>query len=134
MTLTEAWCRTYTALVPEDEAGRRRAEIASHVHEARAAGASHARLALQTALGALADLSWSDRVRRHRGIPPLLVVPLLDATTGAIVAGLLVLVGYAVATIPGSDPHILTDALSYLAALVASSGHVAALVRRRRRH
>lgn len=133
MTMPEAWCRTYTLLVPIDDAERRRAEVASHVHEARAAGVSRWRMCLQTSLGVLADVSWSDGVRRRRGMAPLVVVPLLDAATGAIVAGLLVLLAFSISTLPWEDPDALNDVLAYLAACVACSGHVAGLVRRSRR-
>lgn len=132
MTLPEAWCRTYTLLVPAEDAGRRRAEVASHVHEARVAGASRWRSCLQALLGAVADLTWSDRVRRRRGLAPLLAVPLLDAGAGAIVAGLLVLFAFGLSSLPGRDPDSLNRAVGLLAVAIALSGHVAALVRRRR--
>ncbi len=132
MSLTEAWCRTYTQLVPDEEAERRQAEVASHVHEARAAGVPGRRLALEGALGALADLAWSDRVRRRRGLVPLALTPLVDAGLGAIVAGVLVLLSLALSMLPG-ERFGAHDPLAWFALAVAASGHVVALVRRLRR-
>lgn len=133
MTMPEAWCRAYTLLAPIDDAERRRAELASHVHEARAAGVPAHRLALQTGLGAAADLVWTDRARRRAGAAPLALVPLLDAGVGAIVAGALVLVAYGISTLPSEDPQAVTDVVTYLALACAGSGHVAGLIRRFRR-
>lgn len=132
MSLTEAWCRTYTLLVPEDEAQRRRAEIESHVHDAREAGVPRGRLALQGVVGAGADLAWSDRVRRRRGLLPLAAVPFLDAGVGAIVAGVLVLISLAMSMMPG-EPFGAHDPLAWVALVVAVSGHLVALLRRMRR-
>ncbi|MDP3714062.1 MAG: hypothetical protein Q8R60_16440 [Mycobacteriales bacterium] len=129
MTLSEAWCRTYTSLVPEQEAGRRQAEVASHVHEARAHGVSVLRLTAETVVGAVADLVWSDRARRRAGGAPLLVAPLLDASVGAIVAGAIVVLALGLSMLPGEPfgPH---DPTAWMALGIALSGHVVALVRR----
>lgn len=133
MTMTEAWCRTYTRLIPSDEADRRCQEIASHIHEAREHGVAPSRLCLETALGATADLRWSAAVRRRHGLTPLLLVPFVDATIGAIVAGALILMTL-LWTIFGDDaldwPRLV---LMYAALLLVASGHAAALVRRLRR-
>lgn len=129
MTLTEAWCRTYTSLVPEPEATRRQAEVASHVHEARAHGVSVPRLTAETVVGAVADLVWSDRARRRSGGTPLLVVPLLDASVGAIVAGAIVLLALGLSMLPG-EPLGSHDPVAWVALGIALSGHVVALARR----
>lgn len=134
MTVSEAWCRTYTRLVPPEEAERRRAEVASHVHDAREAGVPRGRLALQGVVGAGADLAWSDRVRRRRGLLPLAVVPFVDATTGAVLAGPVVLLAFAWSVfLDGGVERNGGDVLSGLALLLVCSGHIAALLRRRGR-
>lgn len=132
MTVTEAWCRTYTRLVPEDVAARRRAEIASYVHEAQREGVSPLRLAKETGLGAAADLAWTDGVRRRSGAVPLVVLPLVDAAVGASLAGLVVLLRLLLGVLtvePVAQVGYLFDGAALILLL---SGHVAGLRRRRR--
>lgn len=132
MTLTEAWCRSYTRLAPDEEAERRRAEVASHVYEAKAFGVRSRRLALETGLGCLADLVWTDRARRRQGRIPLLLLSFVDRSVGAIVGGLLVLVTFVLSALPG-EPFWGGNPLAWAAGAMAASGHMIALVRRVKR-
>jgi hypothetical protein len=130
VTLPESWCSTYTRLVPEQDGVRRRAEVASHVHEARAAGTTDRRLAVETLAGAHSDLLWSSRSRRRNGLPPLLAMPFLDATTGGIVAGVMVLLAFGVSVLSTGRTHPGEHVFAGLALLLALSGHGVQLVLR----
>lgn len=135
MTITETWCRTYTRLVPSDEADRRQQEIASHMHEAVQQGVSRPQLCAETVIGAMADLLWSDRVRRSHGLVPLWLIPLVDASIGAIAGGTLILLtlALAIATPAETGSHWAEYALGYIALVLVLSGHATGIVRRLRR-
>ena len=133
MTLSEAWCRTYTRLIPVDEAERRQREIASHVHDAMREGVSASRLSVETAIGAPADLLWSAGIRRRHGLAPLWLMPFLDASIGAIVGGVLILLTLTWSIVGSEAADWPRVTLMYAALLVAGSGHTVALWRRLRR-
>ncbi|MBK5306517.1 MAG: hypothetical protein JJD92_07500 [Frankiaceae bacterium] len=129
MTITEAWCRTYTRLLPTEEAECRQREIASHVHEALEHGVSRSRLMREAGLGMPADLLWSAAVRRRAGLPALWLIPLIDASVGAIVGGALILLTLLWASLPtGEESGWPARALAYGALALASSGHAVAIV------
>jgi hypothetical protein len=127
MTMTEAWCRTYTRMIPPDEADRRRQEITSHVQDALQDGVPRARLLVETALGADADVTWSAAERRRHGLVPLWLVPFVDASVGAIIGGVLILLtlGWAIVGPEGATKGDWAGlVLGYCALVLAGSGHV----------
>lgn len=66
-----AWCRAYTAVVPEDARARRRDEIESHLWDARAAGVHRRAVVLAALRGAADDLRWCSDERRRAGLAPV---------------------------------------------------------------
>lgn len=111
--LAEWWVAVYTLAVPPEVCARRRAELASHHHEARAAGQTGRELLGATVRGAADDLLWCRAEREAAGWAPAVVSP----AGSTIVAALSMAVTYGMSVFAAGTT--VADAVSVIGPGVA---------------